>query len=128
MRLIIYRMDDLSNYIQKELKTILAKVEQTPPKKYSSLSNIRRLVEQVPMGEREKRTISKSISQIQSAIKIRTTPQKGNKTQGKLTKTQSNTNRNLFFENMLEKEKQLSMNSQQSRQQNASLSPLFTKY
>ena len=61
-------MSQLSKYIQKELTTILNKIQQTPPKRCSSMQKIKTLVSQAPLSRTEKSTINNSIRKIETAM------------------------------------------------------------
>lgn len=60
-------MTELSNYIKKELHTILKNVESTPqkkPRKSASLQKIKTLVNHAPLLQTEKNSINISIRKI----------------------------------------------------------------
>lgn len=58
---------------------LLKQVQNTPPRKHSSLAKIEALVKSAPLEQADKKKLQKEIKNVQSAIKAAHTPIKSNK-------------------------------------------------
>ena len=62
-------MDDLEKYIKKELSTIIFHAKKSTPIKPVSLHKIKTIVKNSPLKNSQKKSLFRSISQLEVAIK-----------------------------------------------------------